>query len=50
MRYRSFKNLVLSYLEEQKSFPDPKWNINYYWTGSEYIHEKDLAFWVQSKF
>ena len=42
----TINNSILSYLEEKNELPEPKWNKNYFGTGSEYAHDENDSFWV----
>jgi prepilin-type N-terminal cleavage/methylation domain-containing protein len=42
----TLNNSILSYMEEKNTLPNPKWNKNYFLSGSEYAHGSGSAFWV----
>ena len=42
----TLNNSIASYLEEKWTLPDPKWNKNYFLSGSQYAHDETTAFWV----
>lgn len=39
-------NSLAQYKQENSVLPDPKWNMNFFNSGSEYSHSATWAFWV----